>query len=304
MKRFTVFLGLALACLTLGAQAQKPSDKMGKMGQVKQVSGSASIVEGTVSGAPNGKMFTITTAKGSVTVDAGKGRFRNKKGRFVKSEMLTAGSTVKIKGMMVGSTLSAKDVEITSLDATPVVGKKPGRKPAAGKMDKMTPVAPAVNDGKMAPAPGTVKVRKPRKSNKMDKMAPAQAALVALDPRTGEIKAVVGGRNYASSQLNHLLSKRQPGSIFKPLVYAAALSQRVKNRPEPISPASMLLDEPKVFRFNKKDYEPGNYKDHYMGEVSLRQALAMSLNVATVSLAEEISFTASEEFPTVASPTA
>ncbi len=175
MKRFTLFLGLALACLTLGAQAQKPSDKMGKMGQVKQVASTASIVEGTVSGAPNGKMFTITTSKGSVTVDAGKGRFRNKKGRFVKSAMLTAGSTVKIKGMMVGSTLSAKDVEITSLDATPAVVKKTGRKPAAGKMDKMTPVAPApaVNDGKMAPAPGTVKVRKPRKSRKMDKMAPA-----------------------------------------------------------------------------------------------------------------------------------
>ena len=181
MKRFTVFLGLALACLTLGAQAQKPSDKMGKMGQVKQVAGSASIVEGTVSGAPKGKMFTITTAKGSVMVDAGKGRFRNKKGRFVKSEMLTAGSTVKIKGMMVGSTLSAKDVEITSLDATPVVGKKPGRKPAAGKMDKMTPVAPAVNDGKMAPAPGAVKVRKPRKSGKMDKMAPADGKMAPSD---------------------------------------------------------------------------------------------------------------------------
>ena len=134
------------------------------------------------------------------------------------------------------------------------------------------------------------KTLRARFGRKMDKMAPAQAALVALDPRTGEIKAVVGGRNYASSQLNHLLSKRQPGSIFKPLVYAAALSQRVKNRPEPISPASMLLDEPKVFRFNKKDYEPGNYKDHYMGEVSLRQALAMSLNVATVSLAEEIGY--------------
>ena len=190
MKRFTLFLGLALACLTLGAQAQKPSGKMGKMGQVKQVPGTASIVEGTVSGAPNGKMFTITTSKGSVTVDAGKGRFRNRKGRFVKSAMLTAGSTVKIKGMMVGSTLSAKDVEITSLDATPVVGKKPGPKPTGGKMDKMTPVAPApvVNGGKMAPAP--TKVRKPRvpKSDKMapadGKMAPADGKMTPADDKT------------------------------------------------------------------------------------------------------------------------
>lgn len=129
-----------------------------------------------------------------------------------------------------------------------------------------------------------------RLGRKMDKMSPPQAALIALDPHTGEIKAAVGGRNYAASQLNHLLSKRQPGSIFKPLVYAAALNARGKNRPAPITPDSMLLDEPKVFRFNNKDYEPGNYKDHYMGEVSLRQALAMSLNVATVSLAEEIGY--------------
>ena len=129
-----------------------------------------------------------------------------------------------------------------------------------------------------------------RLGRKMDKMSPPQAALIALDPHTGEVKAAVGGRNYAASQLNHLLSKRQPGSIFKPLVYAAALNARGKNRQGPITPASMLLDEPKVFRFNNKDYEPGNYKDHYMGEVSLRQALALSLNVATVSLAEEIGY--------------
>ncbi len=129
-----------------------------------------------------------------------------------------------------------------------------------------------------------------RFGRKMDKLPAAQAALVALDPRTGEIKAAVGGRSYASSQLNHLLSKRQPGSIFKPLVYAAALTVRVQSRPEPIGPDSTIMDEPKQFRFNRKDYEPGNYKDHYMGEVSLRQALAMSLNVATVSLAEEIGY--------------
>jgi penicillin-binding protein 1B len=134
------------------------------------------------------------------------------------------------------------------------------------------------------------KTLRARFGRKMDKLPAAQTALVALDPRTGEIKAAVGGRNYASSQLNHLLSKRQPGSIFKPLVYAAALNQKGKNRSELISPDSMLMDEPKLFRFNRQDYEPGNYKDHYMGEVSLRQALAMSLNVATVSLAEEVGY--------------
>lgn len=125
---------------------------------------------------------------------------------------------------------------------------------------------------------------------KFAKMTPPQAALIALDPRTGEIKAAVGGRNYASSQLNHLLSKRQPGSIFKPLVYAAALNVRVKGRPEPINPSSTIMDEPKLFRFKREEYEPSNYRDHYMGEVTLRTALAMSLNVAAVSLAEEIGY--------------
>jgi len=129
-----------------------------------------------------------------------------------------------------------------------------------------------------------------RLGRKMDKMPPAQAALIAIDPKTGEVRAAVGGRNYALSQLNHLLSKRQPGSIFKPLVYAAALHVSVKSRPDAISPDSVVVDEPKVFRFDKQSYEPGNYHDHYMGEVTLRQALAASLNVATVTLAEEIGY--------------
>ncbi|MEZ5356492.1 MAG: PBP1A family penicillin-binding protein [Bryobacteraceae bacterium] len=129
-----------------------------------------------------------------------------------------------------------------------------------------------------------------RFGKKWAKMDPPQAALIALDPHTGEIKAAVGGRNYAVSQFNHLTAKRQPGSIFKPLVYAAALNVRTKERGAPITPASILLDEPRTFRFNRQDYEPGNYGDRYMGEVTLRQALAHSLNVATVTLAEEIGY--------------
>ncbi|MEZ5404272.1 MAG: PBP1A family penicillin-binding protein [Bryobacteraceae bacterium] len=125
---------------------------------------------------------------------------------------------------------------------------------------------------------------------KWDKMDPPQAALIAIDPKTGEIKAAVGGRNYATSQFNHLTAKRQPGSIFKPLVYAAALNVRTKERGGPITPASVLLDEPRVFHFNRQDYEPHNYRDHYMGEVTLRQALSHSLNIATISLAEEIGY--------------
>ena len=179
MNKFTAIIGIALACLALGAQAQKPTDKMGKMKMGQTASATASIVEGTVTGAPNGKMFTIQTSTGSMSVDASKGaRFRNRKGRFEKSEMLTAGSTVKIKGMKSGGTLMAKDVEITSLDASPSkavmapVGKKPGRKP---KMDKMAPVpdkmAPPTD--KMAPVTTTTPKPKRIRKPKVDKMAPA-----------------------------------------------------------------------------------------------------------------------------------
>src|SRR6185437_8277997 len=66
---------------------------------------------------------------------------------------------------------------------------------------------------------------------------PPQVALIALDPHTGEIKALIGGRNYATSQLNHVLSMRQPGSVFKPFVYAAALETAVTGGPRIFTPA-------------------------------------------------------------------
>ena len=122
------------------------------------------------------------------------------------------------------------------------------------------------------------------------KWGPPQVALVAIDPRTGEIKAAVGGRNYRSSQLNHVISKRQPGSVFKPFVYAAALNSSTRGRSGPITPASTLMDEPHKFWFHHESYEPGNFGDHFFGQVTLRMALAHSLNVATVALAEEVGY--------------
>src|SRR5258708_12318661 len=72
----------------------------------------------------------------------------------------------------------------------------------------------------------------------------AQVALVALDPRTGEIKAVIGGRDYGQSQLNHALAHRQPGSVFKPFVYPAPSDNPV-HAPHPIiTPPTTLNDQP------------------------------------------------------------
>jgi penicillin-binding protein 1B len=118
----------------------------------------------------------------------------------------------------------------------------------------------------------------------------AQVALVAMDPHTGEIKALVGGRNYGMSQLNHALSKRPTGSIFKPFVYAAALNTALDGSSTVITPASLVTDQPSTFSYGDQIYEPRNYKEEYHGDVTLRYALALSLNNATVKLAEEVGY--------------
>jgi len=117
-----------------------------------------------------------------------------------------------------------------------------------------------------------------------------QVALVVLDPATGALRALVGGRNYGVSQLNHVLAKRQPGSSFKPFVYAAALSSALDGSQPLVTPATILVDEPTTFQFADEPYEPENYKKEYYGPVTVRQALALSLNVATVRLAEMVGY--------------
>jgi penicillin-binding protein 1B len=125
------------------------------------------------------------------------------------------------------------------------------------------------------------------------KVAPgpqAQVALVALDPHTGAVLALVGGRDYGFSQLNHAIAKRPTGSIFKPFVYAAAMNTALDGSPTVITPASTVTDAPTSFTYGDQIYEPRNYKEEYKGDVTLRYALAMSLNNATVKVAEEVGY--------------
>ena len=106
--------------------------------------------------------------------------------------------------------------------------------------------------------------------------ARAQAALVAVDPRTGEILALVGGRSYNQSQFNRAAtSRRQPGSVFKPFVYLAAFEHAARTGEPDLTAASLTLDEPAQFEFNGELWEPRNYDD-YDGEITWRRALAMS----------------------------
>ena len=117
-----------------------------------------------------------------------------------------------------------------------------------------------------------------------------QVALVALDPRTGAILAFVGGRNYGESQLDHVLARRQPGSSFKPFVYAAAFDNSVAGLQPIITPETTVEDEPTTFTFDGKDYTPDNDEGQFYGTVSARDALTHSLNVATVKFAEMIGY--------------
>src|SRR5712671_6477835 len=116
-----------------------------------------------------------------------------------------------------------------------------------------------------------------------------QAALVAINAHTGEIVAMVGGRDYAKSQLNRAEALRQPGSAFKPFVYATALNTAYDPVPKLITPATLYQDAPKTFIYDNQEYSPGNMGDKYsMQPVTLRDAMVHSLNVVTVEVAMEV----------------
>jgi penicillin-binding protein 1B len=139
---------------------------------------------------------------------------------------------------------------------------------------------------------GLEQVDKIVKRRKKPPAQPVQGSLIALEPQTGAVVAMVGGRSYGASQFNRVTqARRQPGSTFKPFVYLTAFENTFTDPSAPAwTPASLVEDEPWTFYFEDKEYVPENYENKYMASVTLRTALAHSLNVATVKVAERVGY--------------
>ena len=125
-----------------------------------------------------------------------------------------------------------------------------------------------------------------------------QVALIALNPHTGQVLALVGGRNYGNSQFDHAVSHRPTGSIFKPFVYAAAFNTAIAGTPltngdgasAVFTPVTILHDQQTTFTFNNQDYSPRDFDSKYYGDITATEALYRSLNNPTIALAQMVGF--------------
>jgi len=119
----------------------------------------------------------------------------------------------------------------------------------------------------------------------------AQAALLCIEAETGFVKVIVGGRDFRDSQFNRAFqSRRQPGSAFKPIIYAAALDKQFDEPGKFYTPASVIIDSPIVFEDEERDFtwKPRNYKERFFGPTLMRDALAKSRNVVTIKILQDI----------------
>lgn len=156
----------------------------------------------------------------------------------------------------------------------------------------------AVEEG-MKQVDAMVDKRHAKSENAGEPVVYPQVAMVALDPHTGQILALVGGRNYAQSQYNHAASSRPMASTFKPFVYASAFNSSLAGtelttpdgKSSVFSPAMILPDQQQTFEYgNGQVYKPRNFQGEYQDEVTAQYALKMSLNNATILLAQLVGF--------------
>jgi penicillin-binding protein 1A len=227
------------------------------------------------------------------TVDLSRGEIA------VQNAMLKQNNFSEGKGIEVGSTISGTVMSVGETQAWVILGAEDGyldiknmnwaRKPnpnVDGRWAKIKRPNEAIAAGDMI----QVKVLGRKQDGSgwslaLEQEPEVEAALISLDPLTGHVKAMIGGYDFYKSQFNRAVQAiRQPGSAFKPIIYAAAVN-------EGFAPSSIIIDSPIIFK-EKEDafdkWKPVNFEEKFYGPTSLREALAHSRNVVTVKLMQKI----------------
>jgi penicillin-binding protein 1A len=201
-------------------------------------------------------------------------------------------------------------VVIQASDATKTVNVRIGKEQgtiALADMDwarkpnpDVAPYEAKIRQPSTALRPGDVipvRVKDPRKDSRdpwrlaLEQEPLVQGALLCFETGTGLVKAMVGGRDFSETQFNRAIqSRRQPGSSFKPIIYAAALDRKFSDPKKIYTPATVIIDSAVVFEDRARDqtWKPKNYKETFYGPTLLREALAQSRNVVTVKILQDI----------------
>jgi len=227
------------------------------------------------------------------TVDLSRGEIA------VQNAMLKQNNFSKDKGIEIGSTINGTVMSVGESQAWVILGAEDGyldiknmnwaRKPnpnVDGRWAKIKRPNEAIAAGDMI----RVKILGRKQDGSgwsvaLEQEPEVEAALISLDPLTGHVKAMIGGYDFYKSQFNRAVQAiRQPGSAFKPIIYAAAIN-------EGFAPSSIIIDSPIIFK-EKEDafdkWKPVNFEEKFYGPTSLREALAHSRNVVTVKLMQNI----------------
>ncbi|MFT4577332.1 MAG: penicillin-binding protein 1A [Nitrospinales bacterium] len=227
------------------------------------------------------------------TVDLSRGEIA------VQNAMLKQNNFSDGKGIEIGSTINGTVMSVGETQAWVILGAEDGyldiknmnwaRKPnpnVDGRWAKISRPNEAIAAGDMI----RVKILDRKQDGSgwslaLEQEPEVEAALISLDPLTGHVKAMIGGYDFYKSQFNRAVQAiRQPGSAFKPIIYAAAVN-------EGFTPSSIIIDSPIIFK-EKKDafdkWKPVNFEEKFYGPTSLREALAHSRNVVTVKLMQKI----------------
>ncbi|MRR55574.1 MAG: PBP1A family penicillin-binding protein [Deltaproteobacteria bacterium] len=214
-------------------------------------------------------------------------QFCRKVEQSISTASLKAGETYQ--GVVIAANLAKKELTLRVGDRIGTLGKK--NMAWAGKVPLLDSYGMDKNKEKKAIAPGAVlevSVVTPDNNKQgavfaLDQEPLAQAALIALDPKSGAVKAMIGGYDFRRSQFNRAVqARRNPGSAFKPIIYAAALDSGM-------TAASIIDDSPVEYTLTaEKSWKPRNYDNKFRGPVTMREALTNSINIVSIKILENI----------------